>query len=489
MTALNNLVTGASPAYDCSWRQTDWQHAEAEVRRLQMRITKAVQLGKWGKAKALQWLLTHSHYARLLAVRRVTQNAGAKTPGVDKVLWQTTELKQKAVSSLQRRGYQAQPLRRIYIPKKNGKQRPLGIPTMKDRAMQALHLLALEPNAEITADKNSYGFRPKRSTADAIGQCFITLSRKASAQWILEGDIKACFDDISHQWLMEHIPTDKALLTQWLAAGYLEEGLFHETAAGTPQGGIVSPTLANMTLDGLEETVKKVTSKTDKINVIRYADDFVITGKSRQVLEETVKPAVVAFLRERGLILSEEKTHIVHIDQGFDFLGFNVRKYQGKLLIKPAKKNIKAFLEEMRDIIKSHPTIKTESLIRLLNPKLKGWANYYRHVVSKEIFSKVDNQIFQALKRWTKRRHPGRNSKWLYEKYFQHPWPVTWWFHAKTHSAKDKPVFKLTKVAHTKIERHVKIRAEATPYDSTYTAYFAQRKQRSRKWSEEGFPV
>jgi RNA-directed DNA polymerase len=191
------------------------------------------------------------------------------------------------------------------------------------------------------------------------------------------------------------------------------------------------------------------------------ATRLVITGKSRQVLEETVKPAVVAFLRERGLILSEDKTHIVHIDQGFDFLGFNVRKYQGKLLIKPAKKNIKAFLEEMRDIIKSHPTIKTESLIRLLNPKLKGWANYYRHVVSKETFSKVDNQIFQALKRWTKRRHPGRNSKWLYEKYFQHPWPVTWWFHAKTHSAKDKPVFKLTKVAHTKIERHVKIRAEA----------------------------
>lgn len=194
MTALNNLMTGASPAYGSSWRQTDWQRAEAEVRRLQMRIAKAVQLGKWGKAKALQWLLTHSHYAKLLAVRRVTQNAGAKTPGVDKVLWQTTELKQEAVSSLRRRGYQAQPLRRIYIPKKNGKQRPLGIPTMKDRAMQALHLLALEPIAEITADKNSYGFRPKRSTADAIGQCFITLSRKASAQWILEGDIKACFD-------------------------------------------------------------------------------------------------------------------------------------------------------------------------------------------------------------------------------------------------------------------------------------------------------
>lgn len=214
---------------------------------------------------------------------------------------------------------------------------------MNDRAMQALYLLALEPISEIKADKNSYGFRPKRSTADAIGQCFISLARKTSAQWILEGDIKACFDGISHRWLMDHIPMDNAILQQWLAAGYIEKDAFYDTIAGTPQGGIISPTLANMALDGLEEVVKQATNKTDKINVIRYADDFVITGKSRDILEQTVKPVVVEFLAERGLTLSDEKPHIVHIDQGFDFLGFNVCKYNGELLIKPAKKSIKSF--------------------------------------------------------------------------------------------------------------------------------------------------
>jgi RNA-directed DNA polymerase len=490
MTAQNYSVTGASPAYDYLWRQINWQHVESEVRRLQMRIAKAVQQGKWGKVKALQWLLTHSHNAKLLAIRRVTQNTGAKTSGVDNVLWQSSEQKYNAAQSLQRRGYQAQPLRRIYIPKKNGKQRPLGIPTMKDRAMQALYLLALEPISEIKADKNSYGFRPKRSTADAIGQCFIALARKTSAQWILEGDIKACFDGISHRWLMDHIPMDNAILQQWLAAGYIEKDAFYDTIAGTPQGGIISPTLANMALDGLEEVVKQATNKTDKINVIRYADDFVITGKSRDILEQTVKPVVVEFLAERGLTLSDEKTHIVHIDQGFDFLGFNVRKYNGKLLIKPAKKSIKSFLDDIRTLIKSHPTIKTDSLIRLLNPKLRGWANYYRHVVSKEIFSKIDNSIFKTLCCWTKRRHRGRSAKWLYEKYFRHPMPTSWWFHAKSYTAEGNLVLlKLFILAQVKIERHVKIKAEATPYHSAYESYFAQRRKRSSKWSEEWHPV
>ena len=238
MTAPSQSVTGAPPSRDYCWRQIDWQQAQSQVRRLQMRIAKAVQQQKWGKVKALQWILTHSRHAKLLAVKRVTQSTGAKTPGVDGVLWRTAEQKSCAALSLQRRGYQAQPLRRIYIPKKNGKQRPLGIPTMRDRAMQALHLLALEPVAETTADKNSYGFRPKRSAADAIGQCFLALSRKTSAQWVLEGDIKACFDEIDHRWLMEHVATDKRLLQQWLAAGYIEEGTFHNTEAGTPQGGL-----------------------------------------------------------------------------------------------------------------------------------------------------------------------------------------------------------------------------------------------------------
>lgn len=480
MTA-SNAMTGASPAWSNAWNQVNWQHVEQQVRRLQMRIAKATQQGKHGKAKALQWLLTHSHSAKLLAVKRVTGNTGAKTPGVDGVLWKTPKEKIQAVQSLQRKGYQAQPLRRIYIPKKNGKQRPLGIPTMKDRAMQALYLLALEPIAEVTADKHSYGFRPERSAADAIDQCFLVLARKNAAQWILEGDIKACFDGICHQWLLEYIPVDKAPLNQWLNAGYMEENVFYETEAGTPQGGIISPTLANMTLDGMAEVVKQATARTEKVNFVRYADDFIITGASKDVLEQKVKPAIVQFLSERGLLLSEEKTLITHIDQGFDFLGFNVRKYDGKLLIKPSKKSVKTFVDTLRTIIKSNPTIKTESLIRLLNPKLRGWANYYRYVVSKAIFSRVDEAVFQLLCRWTRRRHPQKNAKWLREKYFCHPALKTWHFHARIRDADNRLILlRLVNIAKVKIKRHVKLKAEATPYDVAYLSYFEKRRQQKQ---------
>jgi len=364
------------------------------------------------------------------------------------------------------------------FPRKNGKLRPLGIPTMKDRAMQALYLLALEPIAEVTADKHSYGFCPERSAADAIDQCFLVLARKNAAQWILEGDIKACFDGISHQWLLEHIPMDKAPLKQWLNAGYMEENIFFKTEAGTPQGGIISPTLANMTLDGMAEVVKQATARTEKVNFVRYADDFIITGASKDVLEKKVKPAIVKFLSEKGLILSEEKTLITHIDQGFDFLGFNVRKYDGKLLIKPSKKSVKTFMDGLRVIIKSNPTIKTESLIRLLNLKLRGWANYYRHVVSKAIFIRVDEAVFQSLCRWTRRRHPQKNAKWLRDKYFCHPALKIWHFHAKIRGADNRSILlRLVNIAKVKIKRHVKLKAEATPYDVAYLSYFEKCRQ------------
>lgn len=317
MTAIAQLSAGASPSTPLEWDTINWCKISAHVRRLQMRIAKAFREGKHGKAKSLQWLLTHSFSAKLFAVRRVVQNHGAKTPGVDNVVWNTPAKKIKAAKSLKRRGYQAKPLKRIYIPKKQkGQLRPLSIPVMQCRAMQTLHLLALDPIAESIADKNAYGFRPMRSTADAIERCFSTLSRRNCAQYILEGDIRACFDNISHQWLLKNTPMDKGILKKWLAAGYIEKGKLHPTELGAPQGGSISPTLLTITLSGLEQAVKTAVRLRDKVNVCVYADDFIITGGTKEVLENRVKPAVEAFLSERGLSLSQEKTKITHIDKG-----------------------------------------------------------------------------------------------------------------------------------------------------------------------------
>lgn len=429
MTAGYIKLTGASATSNQTWLTINWGQVGKEVKRLQMRIAKAAREKRYGKVRALQWILTHSFSAKLLAVKRVTQSSGAKTPGVDGVTWKTSKQKIKAVKSLQRRGYKTQPLRRIYIPKSRGGQRPLSIPPMRCRAMQALHLLALEPVAEMRADKNAYGFRPKRSTADAIEQCFNMLAKKVSPSWVLEGDIRACFDSLSGSWIQENIPMDKLLLTKWLRAGYIEEKTLHSTFDGVPQGSVISPCILVLALSGLEEAVKSAISRrNDKVHVISYADDFVITGASKEVLENKVMPVVVSFLKERGLELSQAKTKITHIDEGFDFLGFNVRKYKGKLLIKPSKKNVKSFLDTIRKLIKSNATTTTEALIYQLNPRIRGWANYFCHVVAKETFSYVDHFIFQTILQWVKRRHPNKSVEWKLKKYYRSQGLRNWIF-------------------------------------------------------------
>ena len=320
MTA--ETMAGAASTAMLDWHAIDWQQAHRIVCRLQARIVKAWQQGRWGKVKALQRLLSHSFSAKVLAVKRVSENPGKRTPGIDGVIWDTPQKKAQAINTLCYRGYRALALRRVYIPKSNGKKRPLGILSMTDRAMQTLHLFALDPIAECNADPNSYGFRRERCTADALAQCHKVLSNRGGPEHVLEGDIKACYDKISHRWLETHIPMDRALLHRWLKAGYIEKSVFNLTEEGVIQGGPISPALANFTLDGLEKMLRKRfpkatrESRRAKVNLIRWADDFIITGSSKALLEQEVKPMVEAFLRERGLELSAEKTRITHVKTG-----------------------------------------------------------------------------------------------------------------------------------------------------------------------------
>uniref|UniRef100_UPI00333E4EDB group II intron reverse transcriptase/maturase n=1 Tax=Castellaniella defragrans TaxID=75697 RepID=UPI00333E4EDB len=463
-----------------SWHAIDWRLAERHVRTTQKRIAKAAHEKDWRRVKALQRSLTHSFSARALAVRRVTENQGKRTPGVDRVLWDTPALKRDAVDRLKRqRGYRPLPLRRVFIPKPNGKERPLGIPTMFDRAMQALHMLGLEPVAETTSDPNSYGFRRNRSTADAMSQIFVCLSRKDSSRWILEADIQGCFDHINHEWLLANVPMDTDVLRKWLKAGVVHKGQLSRTEEGTPQGGIISPTLANMALNGLERNlidhlrVKLGSTKAKKlkVNVIRYADDFVITGVSKEILESEVKPWVEAFLVQRGLRLSPVKTKVVHIDAGFDFLGWNFRKYKGTLLIKPSRKNVKAFYDKVKEVIRSHLHSKQENLLRQLNPILRGWAKYHQPVVAKSAFSRMDHLIHWRLVRWSKRRHPRKTLAWCVWKYWtrlddRQEFAANW-----ITEYGSKQTIKLYRLSDTEIVRHQKIKGEYNPFDPAWEQY------------------
>lgn len=428
-------VTSASSDGAMNWYGLDWARIQTSVRKTQLKIAQATRKADWRKVKRLQRMLTHSFHGRCLAVRRVTENRGRRTPGVDGETWETPQAKLRGVMCLSiKRGYCSKPLRRVWIPKP-GKQekRPLGIPTMLDRAMQALHLLAIEPVVESQSDPRSYGFRPDRSTADAMVELFHLLAPQVAPVWILEGDIKGFFDNISHDWLCQNIPMDKTILRKWLKTGVVDRGQFVATEAGTPQGGIISPCLANATLNGLELLLKDhlkkrfgtIEAKKTKVQVVRYADDFVVLANSKELLENEIKPWIEQFLSVRGVALSQEKTRIAHIHQGFDFLGWNFRKYvpksphrKTKLFIKPAKKNVSTFYRKVRDIIKNSGTLTQGALMGRLNPVLRGWAQYHSPVVAKATFNKLDNLIFWRILRWAKRRHPRKSVGWLKRRYY-----------------------------------------------------------------------
>lgn len=371
--------------------------------------------------------------------------------------------------------------------------RPLSIPTLNDRAMQALYLLALDPVAEVKADINSYGFRKERSAADAIEQCFNALGRQGSTNWVLEGDIKSCFDKISHSWLEANIPMEKTILQKWLKAGFMENGILNPTIEGTPQGGIASPLLANITLDGLEKKLHMLFRKNCrdmskyKLNYIRYADDFIVTGISKEFLENQVKPVIEEFLIERGLEVSKEKTKITQVENGFDFLGFTVRRYHGTLIIKPSKDSIKKVSVKLRQIIEESAQVKPEVLIARLNPIIRGWSHYFRSVCSAEAFKRISWIIFWGIWRWARRRHPKKSKSWIKGKYFRRIQNSEWVFFSKWRT-EDGTLEEATLVnmADTKIVRHVKIKAASNPYDPAWDTYFEERHKRYLRKAPSG---
>ncbi len=482
---------------ELDWSQINWQQVQDTVTRLQARIVKAQQEGRYNKVKSLTRILTHSFAAKALAVKKVSTNKGSHTPGVDGIVWRSAESKAQAILELQQESYRAKPLRRKYIPKAgSNKMRPLGIPTMKDRAMQAVHAYALSPIAETSGDSNSYGFRPYRSCQDAIDHIGCIMRRFDRPQWVLEGDIKGCFDNISHDWIIKNIPVDSLILRQWLKCGYMENDRKFFNEAGTPQGGIISPIIANMVLDGLQTSLyrkykrelhcvangkvywspKRKDSK--QIHFIRYADDFIITGNSKEVLENEVKPMVRAFLSERGLELSEEKTVITHICEGFDFLGFNIRKYKDMLLITPAEKRVKRLRDRIGEIITQKQGESAENLIDTLNPIIRGWCNYYRYVNSTDTFSDLKHWIWGRIWEWAKRRHHCKSRRWIKDKYFMKINGRDWQFFAKR---KDGSTVILTEATDIKMLRHIKVKTDKNPFAASDRAYYENRLARGVK--------
>lgn len=393
MSKININMCAASDTIDC-WEKINFDTAEKCVKKLQKRIALAYTNCNDKQVECLQKKLIHSFYAKAIAINIVTSNNGNRTAGIDGVLWNEPEEKFQAIETLKRRGYKHKPLKRMFIKKSNGQLRPLGIPTIKDRAMQTLYKLALEPIAEITADSCSFGFRHNKSAKDAIAKCIELLSKHSEIKWILKADIKACFDNISHKWIMDNIPIDKEILKQFLQCGYVYNKIFYSSEKGIPQGSCISGIICNMVLDGLERVLKDRFN--DTVHIIRYADDFIITGISKASLQIVV-PVVECFLSERGLSLSYEKTKITHLKDGFSFLGYRIYKQNNNIISVPTRDNMNFLLNKIKEILNDFPNMSYECLCESLAKKLRGWLNYYTNLAMIESIHSVEFEIVSYI--------------------------------------------------------------------------------------------